>query len=172
MENNYCIWDKLIKRKVVVKSLHYMGVKFIKKKIIIENDVILLFSLFRCSNSFKYIDELGYYSNRNNKDSIYNSRFDLNKSDELIYSIFTNIEFLYDKTENTIFSKYFCLYKLYQGYNRYIDCFKNCNNITLRKVLKILNKLLASNYISYNNKLLIKNMSNNISSRLSNFEIY
>ena len=163
IENNYCIWDKLIKKKVVFKSIRYIGTKFLNKRIIIENDVVLLFSFFRNSNSFKYIDELCYYSNRNNIDSIYNSRVDLNKSNELIYSIFSNIEFFYDKTGKTKFSKYFCLFKLFQGYYRYINCFKYSTNNTLEKVLKILNKLLESNYISPKHKILIGNISSNIS---------
>ena len=140
IEINYYLWDKLIKKKVVFKSLYYIGLKFLHKKIIIENDVVLLFSLFRNANSFQYIDELGYYSNRNNADSVFNSAYDLNKSNQIIYSIFSNIEFLYDKTENTKFSKYFCIFKLHQGYNRYI-----------------------TNYITLNDKIKIKNLSQKIS---------
>ena len=102
---NYHLWDKLIKKKVVIKSLHYIGLKFLNKRIIIENDVVLLFSLFRKSNSFQYIDEIVYYSNSNNSGSVFISREDLNKSNELIYSIFSKIEFLYDKTEKNKISK-------------------------------------------------------------------
>ena len=155
---NYNLWDKIIKKKVVIKSLHYIGLQFLHKRIIIENDVVLLFSLFRKSNSFQYIDEIVYYSNRNNSGSVFNSRKDLNKSNELIYSIFSNIEFLYDKTERNKISKYLCIFKLHQGYHRYIKCFNHLNRFTLKKVHFILNKLLGSKFISLNHKILIKNI--------------
>ena len=157
---NYNLWDKIIKKKVVIKSLHYIGLQFLHKRIIIENDVVLLFSLFRKSNSFQYIDEIVYYSNRNNSGSVFNSRKDLNKSNELIYSIFSNIEFLYDKTERNKISKYLCIFKLHQGYHRYIKCFNHLNRFTLKKVHFILNKLLGSKFISLNHKILIKNNLN------------
>ena len=159
---NYNLWDKIIRKKIVFKSLHYIGLKFLNKKIIIENDVVLLFSLFKKSNSFQYINELVYYSNRNNSGSVFNTRNDLNKSNELIYSIFSNIEFLYEKTEKNKLSKYFCIFKLYQGYHRYINSFNHINNYTLKKVSYIIKKLLDSNYISLNNKILIKNISDKI----------
>lgn len=163
IEINLYLWDKLIKNKIVFKALHYIGLKFLHKKIIIENDVVLLFSLFKNCNSYQYIEELGYYSNRNNTGSIFNTRNDLSKSNEIIYSIFSNIEFLYDKEEKTIFSKYFCIFKLLQGYNRYINCFKYLNHYTLKKVNYILKKLLKSNYITLNDKIFIKNISHQIS---------
>ena len=153
VEHNTALWDKLVKRKTVLKSLKYIGQKFIKKNIIIENDVILLFALFRNAKSFRYIDELGYYYFIENKDSITNTRFDPIKANQIIFSIFCNIEFLYDETESTQFGKYLCLYKLIQGYNRYKDCFLYLNKTTAILVKQVFKKLLESKYISQKNKL-------------------
>ena len=162
IEHNTALWDKLIKRKIVLKSLKYIGQKFLEKNIIIENDVIFLFALFRNAKSFRYIDELGYYYFIENKDSITNTKFQPIKANQIIFSIFSNIEFLYDQTENTEFGKYLCIYKLNQGYNRYNYCFSNLTKKTLIIVKRVLNKLIKSKYISQNNKLLIKNISNSI----------
>ena len=159
IENNYSLWDKLIKKNIVLKAFKYIGLEYIHKKIIIENDVIVLFALFRVCKSFQYIDHLGYYYFRNNKDSISNTRDDPKKADQIIYSIFNNIEFLYDKTENTNFTKYFCIFKLHQGYFRYRNSIKYISNRTFTKVNKIINKLLESKYISLENKIMIKNIS-------------
>ena len=161
IEQNTVLWDKLIKRELVLKSIKYIGLKYINERIIIENDVIILFSLFRNCNSYQYIDELGYYYFANNNDSITNTRFDPLKANQIIYSIFCNIKFLYEKTENSYFDKYFCLYKLEQGYNRYEICFKYFNN-NLGLIKNILNELLKSNYISSKKKLMIKIIKNNI----------
>ena len=148
------LWNKLVKRKIAFKSLKYIGKNFLEKNIIIENDVILLFTLFRNTKSFRCVDELGYYYFIDNKDSITNTRFEPIKANQIIFSIFCNIEFLYDETENTEFAKYLCLYKLNQGYNRYRDCFLYLNNKTIKFVKQVFNKLLESKYISQNNKLL------------------
>lgn len=153
IELNTALWDKLIKREAVIKSINYIGLKYINEKIIIENDVILLFSLFRNCNSFQYIDELGYYYFIKNNDSITNTRYEPIKANQIIFSIFVNIKFIYEKTGNSYFDKSFCIYKLEQGYYRYETCFKYLNkNFGIIKY--ILNELLKSNYISFKKKLL------------------
>ena len=127
IESNAALWDKLVKREVILKTFHFIGNKYITEKIIIENDVIILFSLFKNAKSYKYLDELGYYYFFTNNDSITNTRYDILKANLIIHSIFCNIKFLYEKTGNTYFDKYFCLFKLEQGYNRYKICFNYIN---------------------------------------------
>jgi glycosyltransferase involved in cell wall biosynthesis len=157
-EKNTALWDKLVKKEIVYKSLSFLGENYIKERIIIENDVILLFSIFKHSNSFQYIDELGYYYFRTNKDSITNTCFDEQKSNQIMHSIFINIKFLYENTENTFIDKYFCLYKLRQGYNRYKKLTKYLNNIEFDLIYNILIMLEKSKYIYPINKILIYNI--------------
>ena len=157
-ELNTALWDKLIKKEIVIKSLNYIGKEYLNERIIIENDVIILFALFQNSNSFQYIDELGYYYFRNNNDSITNTRYEPIKANQIIYSIFCNIKFLYEHTKNTYFDKYFCLFKLQQGYDRYKTCF-NYSKKNYELIKYVLSKLLESNYISPKNKIIIKNIS-------------
>ena len=157
-ELNTALWDKLIKREIIIKSLNYIGNKYLNKRVIIENDVIILFALFQKSNSFQYIDELGYYYYFNNNDSITNTRYEPIKAKEIIDSIFYNIQFLYEHTKNTYFDKYFCIYKLQQGYNRYKICFNYINKKS-KLIRNILNQLLESNYISPKTKKIIKNIT-------------
>ena len=61
IELNIASLDKLIKKEIELNSFNYIGKKYFRGKIIIENDVIILFALFWKANSFQYIDELGYY---------------------------------------------------------------------------------------------------------------
>lgn len=63
------LWNKLIKRKIVNKAFKWIEEKYLKEKIIIHNDLIILFSLLKNANSYKYIDELGYYYYKSNKNS-------------------------------------------------------------------------------------------------------
>ena len=154
-EQNTALWDKLVKREVVYKALNFLGEKYIQEKIIIENDVLLLFSIFRYSKSFQYIDEIGYYYFRTNNDSITNTRFNEEKANSIIHSIFINIKFLYENTDNTFIDKYFCIYKLKQGYHRYKILYKYLNNIELDLIKIVLNMLLKSKYIYPINKIII-----------------
>ena len=155
VEQNTALWDKLIKRSVVMKSLNYIGKKYLNEKIIVENDVILLFSFFKHSNSFQYIDELGYYYFRNNKDSITNTKYDPLKANQVIFSIFTNIKFLCENTDDNFLDKYFCIFKIKQAFKRYEICLKRANQ-EFNLIKNILNNLLKSKFISKENKIGIK----------------
>ena len=160
-EKNTALWDKLIKKDTVLKSLKFIGKKYLKDKIIIENDVILLFSLFQICKSYKYIDEIAYYYVISNNDSITNTKYKPEKADEIIHSIFININFLYEKKENYYFGKYFCIFKLSQGWNRYKKYFKYLKN-EFNLIEKILNKLLISKFISKKDKLLISSYKSDL----------
>jgi glycosyltransferase involved in cell wall biosynthesis len=155
IELNTALWDKLIKRNVVMNSLNYIGKKYLNEKIIIENDVLLLFSFFRHSNSFQYIDELGYYYFFTNKDSITNTRYDPRKANQVIHSIFTNIKFLCENTEDTFLDKYFCIFKIEQAFRIYEICLNSANQ-ELNLIKNILHKLLESKFISKEKKIDIK----------------
>lgn len=153
-EYNTALWNKLIKKKVVIKSFNYIGLNYLKKKIIIENDVIILFSFFRKSKSFQFIDEIGYLYNNINKNSITSTKYKPFKANQVIYSIFINIKFLFEKTYNTYLDKYFCIFKLKQGYHRYKRLYKYLNK-EFKLIENILNNLLFSKFISLKNKLFI-----------------
>ena len=84
----------IVKLLIILPIIIYIGLKFLNKKIIIENDVIILFSLLRNSKSFQYIDELGYYYFRNNNDSFLNTIDDKNKANRII-NINSQIYFLF-----------------------------------------------------------------------------
>jgi glycosyltransferase involved in cell wall biosynthesis len=168
IELNTALWDKLVKRKIVLKSFNYIGEKFLNEKIIIENDVIILFSLFRNANSFHYINEIGYYYFLKNNDSITNTRYEPVKANQIIYSIFCNIKFLYEKTGDSFFDKYFAIYKLEQGYERYKICLKYLNN-EYKLIMNVLNKFINSKYISLQKKLTIKTIKNEIFKKNLNF---
>ena len=161
IELNTALWDKLIKKEKVLKSFSYIGENNINKKIIIENDVVILFALFKNSNSFQYIDELGYYYFINNNDSITNTRFEPKKANLILQSIFYNIKMLFEITENTVLDKLFSVFKLKQGYNRYKICFKYMNS-EYKLIETVLNEFLDSKYILLKHKKIIKNIKNEI----------
>ena len=155
-EYNYALWNKLIKREIVNKAFKWIGEKFLKEKILIHNDCIILFSLLRNANSYKYIDEIGYYYYyASNKDSA--SRFwkKFEKSNEIFHGLFANIKFLYERTDNSYLDKYFCIFKLKKDFMLANKLFKYLNGKELVFIIKILNKLISSDYILIGDKLVI-----------------
>lgn len=167
-EQNTALWNKLIKKNVALKALYNIGETYLNKEIIIENDVIILFSLFRNSNSFQYIDELGYYYFFQNNDSITNTRHEPKKATKIIYSIFTNIEFLYDYTKYNSFDKRICIFKLMQAYERYKMNIENMN-INYFLIINILNKLLKSKFFQLSDIIMLKNIKKNLVNQLNVF---
>lgn len=151
-EGNTALWDKLINKNIAIKSINYLG-NFIEEKIIKENDVVLLFALFRNSNSFQYIDEIGYYYCISNNDSISNKKYTPKLINQIIHGIFKNIKFLYEKTNTTYLDKYFCIFKLKQFYYRYKKYFRYLNETT--DINTLLNELINSKFISSKNKIII-----------------
>ena len=165
-EQNTALWDKLILREIVIKSLKYIGKEYISKKIRIENDVILLFSIFQNSVSYQYINEIVYFYFKTNQDSISNSWKNPKIADKIIKSLFINIDFLYSKTNKTFLDKYYSIFKVKQAFERYKPCFEFMK--TQNKFMKkIFNKLLNSKYISNSDKIDIANIELSIIS-LSN----
>lgn len=100
-ELNYALWDKLVKKEIINKSFNLIGETYVKKNIIIHNDLIILYSLFQMANSYQYINEIGYFYIRNNNNSTINSWKKPQKRNEIINSLFINILFLYEKTNDT-----------------------------------------------------------------------
>ena len=155
-EYNYALWNKLIKREIVNKAFKWIGEKFLKEKILIHNDCIILFSLLRNANSYKYIDEIGYYyyyaSNKNSASRFW-KKFE--KSNEILHGLFANIKFLYERTDNSYLDKYFCIFKLKKDFMLANKLFKYLNDKELVFIIKILNKLISSDYILIEDKLVI-----------------
>ena len=138
-ELNTVLWDKLVRREVAMEAFNFIGKTYLNEKIIVENDVVILFALFKKANSFQYIDEIGYYYFLQNNDSITNTKYDPRKANKVIHSIFTNIKILYEKTEDTFLDKYLSIFKLLQGYKRYKKCFSYIDNIEYVLIKKVIN---------------------------------
>ena len=73
-------------------------------------------------------------------------------SNEILHGLSTNIQFLYEKTDNTYLDKNFCIFKVQKYYNFCNKLFKYLNGKELAFITKILNKLIDSDYISIEDK--------------------
>ena len=154
-ELNYALWDKLVKTKIVNKAFNFIGDNYVKKKIIIHNDLIILFSLFQIANSYQYINEIGYFYIRNNKNSTVNSWENPKIKTELVKSLFLNVQFLYEKTKDTYLDKYFCIFKIQHYFKIYKNLFYNLGNEEYYYIKNIIDKILNLDYLSVKDKLIL-----------------
>ena len=64
------LWDKLIKRKVYIKSIEFIKEKYRNSRIIIHNDEVACYCVFRVAKSYGVLEQIGYFYNRENPNSI------------------------------------------------------------------------------------------------------
>ena len=137
------------------KTFQLIGYKYIKKNIIINNDSTILFAIFQVANSYHYINEIGYYYIRNNKNSTQNSWNDAKLKTSIINSLLLSVQFFYEKSRDAYLDKYYCIFKIQQYFKRFNKIFINLNNEEYNYIKSIIDKLLNFKYISNNDKLKI-----------------
>ena len=156
---NAALWDKLINREIAIKAINFIGKDYIKEKIIIENDVILLYSLFQNADSYCHVNENGYLHINTNNDSIWNTWKNPELYSLILHGIFTNIKFLFEKSGKSQLDKLYCIFRLKQSFKRYNICFSNAQK-EYNYIKKILGSLFISPYISNNDKIIILILAN------------
>ena len=154
-EQNTALWDKLIQKETIIKACDFIGEEYFRENIRVENDVILLYSIFRKAHSYQYINETGYYYVRTHKDSITNTWNNPKISNLIIHGLFVNIKFLYEKSGNSYLEKSLCVFKLNQTFKRYFKCFKNIKKES-NFIRKLLEMMINCPYILTVNKNAIK----------------
>ena len=151
VEHNSYLWDKLVKKKVVLKSLRYIGENFIQSRILFENDLVLLYSILKIAESYQFIESPGYYYFVKNKNSITSARNDPIKANDVIRSVLMNIKFLFQKSSNTFLEKSFCVFKFKQIFQRF-KYIKNAKQ-QFNFMKNLFNKFFDSKFVSNKDKL-------------------
>ena len=152
------LWDKLVKIEIVKKAFEFIGDSYLKKNIIIHNDIILLFSIFQIANSYQHINAIGYFYIENNEKSTHNSWKNPKKRNRIIDSFILNIQFLYEKTIDTYLDHLYCIFRIKNYFKHYKSLFINLNNSQYYKIKNLIDKIFNLNYLSIEDKLNLKKM--------------
>ena len=101
------LWDKLIKKKIFVKSIYFMHEKFRKERFIIHNDETVCFGLFKTAYSYAQIEEVGYFYNRNISNSTTKKNFLPESLNGRFHSIFATMKYYYEQSANNTYEKFY-----------------------------------------------------------------
>ena len=107
------LWDKLIKREIFVKSINSMSEEFRKEKYIVHSDDTIFWGIICSTNSYGFLEQIGYFYNYENPESIVHHYFDINMINLIFRSLFSTLKYYYFQTkENKIEKNYVC-YKFF-----------------------------------------------------------
>lgn len=153
LQNDYFIWNKLIKRNVFIKSLNSINVYYHNKYMIDCEDGLINFILFRNAKSLYYLNNLGYYyissitSVTNKKNTNLKKRLKSN---------FLYFRFLFQNTKNNYLDKKIAD-KIFL--NIYFNIYKNKMKPFLKEIYKtdriyqdVINMFLNSEFTSFKTK--------------------
>ena len=99
------LWDKLIKKKVYVESIEFIKEKYRNSRIIIHNDEVACYAVFRVAKSYGILEEIGYFYNRENSNSITKFNYKPENINGRFNTLFTIMEFYFEQTDNNTFEK-------------------------------------------------------------------
>lgn len=107
------LWDKLIKRKIFIKSIYIMKKKFRKQRFPIHNDDVACFGIFKVASSYGFLEQIGYFYNRGNENSTHNQNYKNKNINGRYLSLFSIMKYYYEQTDNNTYEK------IMGGYNFY-----------------------------------------------------
>ena len=181
------LWDKLILRKTYLKSIYFIKEKFRNSRIIIHNDEVACYAVFRVANSYGILEQVGYFYNRENQKSITKQNFKPENINGRFHSLFTIMEYYFEQSYNDTFEKTnggYNFFKLridfmYRRKIKYLtDGFVYINNtINLYLKSKFFNKTQRIDLKKFRERIIkqhkiILNLTNNNKSFLNNENIF
>jgi glycosyltransferase involved in cell wall biosynthesis len=151
------LWDKLIKRKVFIESIEFIKEKYRNSRIIIHNDEVACYCVFRVAKSYGVLEQIGYFYNRENPNSITKFNFVPANINGRFHSLFTIMEFYYEQSDNNTYEKTMGGYNFFKSRIRYIYL-KKIQYLTsgFNYINNILDLYLNSSFFNYNQKYNLK----------------
>jgi len=107
------LWDKLIKREVIVKSINSMREEFRKEKYIVHSDDTIFWGIISSTNSYGFLEQIGYFYNFENPESIVHHYFDINIINFIFRSLFSTLKYYYFQTKENKLEKNYVCYKFF-----------------------------------------------------------
>ena len=150
------IWDKLIKREVLIKSENFMNEEFKKERYEVHDDDAIFFGIIKSVESFGFLEQIGYFYNINIPDSTTKTKFNNEKINKIFQALFTIMKYYYVQSEDNRKEKFLVGYQfffnkvyVYKNYIKYMDR-------EFQLVLEVLNLYIKSPYILNSEKYFLQ----------------
>ena len=150
------IWDKLIKREVLIKSENFMNEEFKKERYEVHDDDAIFFGIIKSAESFGFLEQIGYFYNINIPDSTTKTKFNKEKINKIFQALFTIMKYYYVQSEDNRKEKFLVGYQfffnkvyVYKNYIKYMDR-------EFQLVLEVLNLYIKSPYILNSEKYFLQ----------------
>ena len=151
------LWDKLIKKDIYIKSIEFIKPKYRNSRIIIHNDEVACYGVFRVAKSYGVLEEIGYFYNRENSKSITKFNYKPENINGRFNTLFTIMEYYFEQSDNNTFEKTMGGYNFFELrirniYSRKIKYLTNGFNYINTIIDLYLNSSLFNNKQKYNLK--------------------
>lgn len=165
----YCgtrnLWDKLIKRDIFIKSVEFMGENYNFDRFETHDDDTAFYGLINVVKSFGFLEEIGYFYNKNNLNSATKQLSKPKNINKIFQSLFVIMKYFYEKSKNNRFHKKFIAYnfffkKVFIPYRNKIQYLTKGFNF----INKVLNQYLNCKYFEEEEKRNLTLFKNEIKS--------
>ena len=165
IKTDYFIYNKFIKKEVYIKTLNSLNNYYQNIYMILMEDQIINYILHRTAKSFYFLKKIGYLY-KGSSISITKNAFKINKL-RLIF-IFIYLKFIFEYTKNTKYEKdmdnllFSSFYKTLKNNEKLLSTLSNINLF-----FEIINMYINCKFILKENKLIIKNLKQNLIKKLN-----
>ena len=163
MQTNFYIFNKIIKRKIFLKALIYMGVELLNEHLFFNEDLLQLFCILRVANSFLFINDIGYLKLKKIKEvkSLIDNFNNPKYANKILHDNFIEVKFIFNKTDNNKHDKAISCQFLRMTENLYSNIFKNVTQ-GFELFKEVFNQFLNSEYLSTSQKIELEQLRRNI----------
>ena len=150
------LWDKLIKREILMKSEGFMNEEFRSERYEVHDDDALFYGLIKFAESFGFLEQIGYFYNINIPDSTTKTKFNREKINKIFKALFTIMKYYYVQSDENRKEKFMVGYQFFFNkvyvYKTYIKYMTDGFEL----VLDTLNMYMKSSYILASEKYFLQ----------------
>jgi glycosyltransferase involved in cell wall biosynthesis len=165
----YCetrnIADKFIKREIFLKSIEFMKEKYRKERFFIYDDDVAFYGLIKVSNSYGFLENIGYFYRRDNPKSRMFFLHSSNYTNKIFRSLFSIMKYYFEQSDNNNLEKNLIAYNFFKvKVNNFIEDLSNLTG-EFEYIIDVLNLYLKcpffddkqkNNLIFFKNKVKIR----------------
>ncbi len=156
IRTDFSLCNKFMKKEVYIKTINFINNFYLNLYIIIYEDQILNFILYKTAKSFYYLKVIGYYYIKSSISITYNLK-KISKINNK--SLFIYLKFLFEYSKNKKYEKDMCnIFITFLILKLNISIFSSLNINNYIFYINIIGMLINNDFITYENKNILNNL--------------